>query len=106
MRGLDALATVPVQIATRLDDAAEPVLRASVRNRSPQVALNTKLTLVDAQGQRILPAYYSDNYLSLVPGEQREIEIRGPAAAVLRTARLQVRGWNVEPSTDAGNGSP
>ncbi|MCC4586328.1 glycoside hydrolase family 2 [Xanthomonas sp. NCPPB 1067] len=106
MRGLTALAAVPVQIATRLEDAAEPVLRASVRNPSQQVALNAKLTLVDAQGQRILPAYYSDNYLSLVSGEQREIEIRGPAAAVLRSARLQVRGWNIASSTDAGNGPP
>ncbi|WP_166778309.1 glycosyl hydrolase 2 galactose-binding domain-containing protein [Xanthomonas cannabis] len=106
MRGLDALAAVPVQLTTRLEDGAEPVLRATVRNPSQQVALNTKLTLVDAQGQRILPAYYSDNYLSLVPGEQREVEIRGPSAATLRNATLQVRGWNVEPSTGAASGLP
>ncbi|MCE4361338.1 glycosyl hydrolase 2 galactose-binding domain-containing protein [Xanthomonas hortorum] len=106
MRGLDALAAVPVQLSTQLQDGAEPVLRATVRNASQQVALNTKLTLVDAQGQRILPAYYSDNYLSLVPGEQREVEIRGPSAASLRNATLQVRGWNVEPSTGAANGLP
>ncbi|SOT95035.1 glycosyl hydrolase 2 galactose-binding domain-containing protein [Xanthomonas arboricola] len=106
MRGLDALAAVPVQLSTQLQEGAEPVLRASVRNASQQVALNTKLTLVDAQGQRILPAYYSDNYLSLVPGEQREIEIRGPSAASLRNATLQVRGWNVEPSTGVANGPP
>lgn len=106
MRGLDALVAVPVQLSTQLQEGAEPVLRASVRNASQQVALNTKLTLVDAQGQRILPAYYSDNYLSLVPGEQREIEIRGPSAASLRNATLQVRGWNVEPSTGVVNGPP
>ncbi|KQQ80106.1 glycosyl hydrolase [Xanthomonas sp. Leaf131] len=106
MRGLDALAAVPVQLGTQLQDGAEPVLRATVRNASQQVALNTKLTLVDAQGHRILPAYYSDNYLSLVPGEQREVEIRGPSAASLRNATLQVRGWNVEPSTGVANGLP
>ncbi|PPT71947.1 glycoside hydrolase family 2 [Xanthomonas arboricola] len=106
MRGLDALVAVPVQLSTQLQEGAEPVLRASVRNASQQVALNTKLTLVDAQGQRILPAYYSDNYLSLVPGEQREIEIRGPSAASLRNATLHVRGWNVEPSTGVANGPP
>ncbi|MBB3844580.1 glycoside hydrolase family 2 [Xanthomonas arboricola] len=106
MRGLDALAAVPVQLSTQLQEGAEPVLRASMRNASQQVALNTKLTLVDAQGQRILPAYYSDNYLSLVPGEQREVEIRGPSAASLRNATLQVRGWNVEPSTGVANGLP
>jgi hypothetical protein len=31
-----------------------------------------KLTLKDAAtGQRILPAYYSENYVSLLPGEER-----------------------------------
>ena len=31
-------------------------IRVSVRNPSPHAALGTKLTLVDAQGQRVLPA--------------------------------------------------
>ncbi|PWH27113.1 glycoside hydrolase family 2 [Xanthomonas euvesicatoria] len=106
MRGLDALAKVPLQLTTQLQQGNEAVLCATVRNRSQQVALNTKLTLVDAQGQRILPAYYSDNYLSLVPGEERVVEIRGPSAATLRNATLQLRGWNAEPSTGVANGVP
>ncbi len=106
MRGLGALATVPLQLTTQLQEGNEAVLRATVRNRSQQVALNTKLTLVDAQGHRILPAYYSDNYLSLVPGEERVVEIRGPSAAILRNATLQLRGWNAEPSTGVASGPP
>ncbi|ATS64290.1 glycosyl hydrolase [Xanthomonas citri pv. fuscans] len=106
MRGLDALAKVPLQLTTQLQQGNEAVLRATVRNPSQQVALNTKLTLVDAQGQRILPAYYSDNYLSPAPGEERVVEVRGPSAATLRNATLQLRGWNAEPSTGVANGSP
>ncbi|MCL1499337.1 glycosyl hydrolase 2 galactose-binding domain-containing protein [Xanthomonas nasturtii] len=106
MRGLDALTPVPLHLTTQLQEGNEAVLRATVRNPSQQVALNTKLTLVDAQGQRILPAYYSDNYLSLVPGEERVVEIRGPSAATLRNATLQLRGWNAEPSTGVANGLP
>ncbi|KAB7764735.1 glycoside hydrolase family 2 [Xanthomonas maliensis] len=105
MRGLDALPKVPLQLSLQLppgsEPDSEPVLRATVRNPSQQVALNAKLTLVDAQGQRILPAYYSDNYLSLVPGEERSVEIRGPSAEVLRAATLQLRGWNVPASAGA-----
>jgi hypothetical protein len=35
--------------------------------------------LVNGKGQRILPAFYSDNYVSLLPGESKAIEIRYPA---------------------------
>jgi hypothetical protein len=51
------------------------------------------LTLLDAKGERILPAYLSDNYVSLLPGESREVTIRSPDA--IRPAALSVRGWNV-----------
>lgn len=37
-------------------------------NLSKTVVLQNKLTLLDNKGDRILPAYYSENYISLVPG--------------------------------------
>ncbi|WP_407472099.1 glycosyl hydrolase 2 galactose-binding domain-containing protein [Xanthomonas campestris] len=106
MRCLDALAPVPLELTTQLQAGDAPVLSATVRNPSQHVALGAKLTLVDAQGQRILPAYYSDNYLNLAPGESRTVEIRGPAEASLRAARVQLRGWNLAPSSGTASGSP
>ena len=38
-------------------------------------ALENKLTLLHADGSQVLPAYYSDNYVSLLPGEERAITI-------------------------------
>jgi hypothetical protein len=45
---------------------------------------------------RVLPVYYSDNYVSLLSGEAREIEVRCPAGGS-SCARVALRGWNVIP---------
>jgi hypothetical protein len=72
-------------------------LRIRLSNRGAAPALAVKLTLRDAQtGQRILPAYYSDNYVCLLPGEVRDLSIDGlPAAA---QPEVDLDGWNVEPA--------
>jgi len=51
-------------------------------------ALQVKLVLQAADGSRILPAYYSDNYISLLPGEQQDIEIAYPAAPATAAPQL------------------
>jgi hypothetical protein len=60
-------------------------------------ALENKLTLLDAGGTEVLPAYYSDNYLSLLPGEQRVVTISLPAGNRTGGLRLGLRGWNAVP---------
>jgi hypothetical protein len=44
----------------------------------------------------VLPAFYSDNYLSLLPGESRTIHAQCPAVGKVCTA-IALRGWNVTP---------
>jgi hypothetical protein len=58
-----------------------------------------KLTLLQADGSRLLPAYAKGNYISLLPGERRSVEISVPAAAVKGNIEVAVRGWNVQPQT-------
>ena len=43
-------------------------------------------------GKLVVPVHYSDNYLNLLPGESREVEIEGLPA----DAELVVRAWNSE----------
>jgi hypothetical protein len=52
--------------------------------------------MLDEHGGRVLPVYYDDNYVSLLPGESRRVDVICPAAAA-RCARLALRGWNAEP---------
>ncbi|WP_426009947.1 glycosyl hydrolase 2 galactose-binding domain-containing protein [Caulobacter sp. DWR2-3-1b2] len=96
-RQLSAMAAQPVSIrAASVKAGAETVVTVSLANTGSTPALNGKLTLVDGKGQRILPAYYADNYVSLLPGEQRTVEVRYPGAVA--GARVELRGWNVTPA--------
>jgi len=99
-RKLAAMSAQPISISARAgpSDGGERSVAAVVRNDGSAAALNAKLTLTDAAGRRILPAYYSDNYVSLMPGESRTIEIRFPTASGPKGLRLGLRGWNVIPS--------
>jgi Exo-beta-D-glucosaminidase Ig-fold domain len=43
----------------------------------------------------VLPVYYDDNYVSLLPGESRRIEVLCPLRSA-RCAKLALRGWNAD----------
>jgi len=90
-RKLNRLGTATV--AARARGEKERVV-VSLQNSGAVAALETKLTLLKVDGTRVLPAYYSDNYVSLLPGEKREISIEYPAGA--GAAQVGIRGWNVE----------
>ena len=63
-------------------------------------ALMIKLTLKDAAtGQRILPAFYSENYISLLAGEERTITIAFPTGE--SKPAIGLRGWNLDTETIA-----
>jgi hypothetical protein len=82
--------------STRAGDTIE--VRVQLENRGKTAAIENKLTLLNVKdGSRILPAYLSDNYVSLLPGEKREIQIEYPASAAKGDAGLAIRGWNLVP---------
>jgi len=64
----------------------------NAKNKS--VAFFNRLSVVDATTkQRVLPVFYTDNYISVCPGEIKYVELEYPAN---NTANLQlcVEGWN------------
>jgi hypothetical protein len=66
----------------------------TLRDSGNIAAVLVKLTLKNAAtGRRILPAYYSGNYISLLPGEQRTISVEFPAGN--GTPEVGLRGWNL-----------
>jgi hypothetical protein len=73
-------------------------VRVQLTNPTAVASLENKLTLLDADTlARILPAYYSDNYISLLPGETRTIEVEYPASATRGPVLFTIRGWNTAP---------
>lgn len=51
----------------------------SVSNTTDKVAFMVRLTAKDQEGRLICPAYWSDNYLTLSPGETRTVTCKMPS---------------------------
>ncbi|OYY91874.1 MAG: glycoside hydrolase family 2 [Sphingomonas sp. 28-66-16] len=81
--------------ARQTADTPETEIRVTVLNDTTLPALMVRLSALDAAGARVLPAYWSDNYVSLLPGETRTVTLQLPASAA-RPASIRVDGWNVE----------
>ncbi len=97
-----ALTTMPQQAVTAgARKMADGGIEVTLSNDGTTPLLETKITLVDAQGERVLPAFYSDNYVSLLPGEHRTIAIgtMGSTKPAGTPAAVQLRGWNVTPAS-------
>lgn len=95
-RALSGMAEEPLQVSyTHQTEAGETKYTVTLTNAGKLPALNVKLTLLDSSThQRLLPAYYSDNYVSLMPDETVHISVSAPEAAA-REGLFTVRGWNV-----------
>ena len=69
--------------------------RFEISNPSGNIALNLKFNLRDPKsGEIMLPAFFSDGYFHLMPGEKRIIEYHAPSAGV-----VSVEGYNVDNTT-------
>jgi len=96
-RRLNRLPAASLSAEAKFTRAGDNIrVRVNLRNTGSTASLATKLTLLNAaDGSRILPAYYADNYVSLLPGEGREIEIEYPAKSASGPAQVALRGWNL-----------
>jgi len=73
----------------------EKTFSVKLTNRGTSPALELKLTLLHADGTRVLPAYYSDNYVSLMPGEERVVTVNAPFNSCGPGAlHFSLHGWN------------
>ena len=96
LRPLNTLPTVTLNASATARPTSEGhVVEVRLTNPSDAVSLATKLTLLnESTKQRILPAYYSDNYVTLLPGETRTIRIEVPDAKADLKCSVALRGWN------------
>jgi exo-1,4-beta-D-glucosaminidase len=75
--------------------------RVYLHNPGQQVLFQVRLDFRDrATGNAAPPAIWSDNYISLMPGESREVDAHVPLSEPSDVPlELTVGGWNVEPQT-------
>ena len=94
---LRSLATASVSAKiTRHDRGGKCLLNVVLSNESAIPALLAHLQLRrGSTGERVLPVFYSDNYLSLLPGESRVIAIESDEIAP-EAILLALDGWNIK----------
>jgi exo-1,4-beta-D-glucosaminidase len=64
-------------------------------NTTDALAFFVELRVVDADGSSVLPVLWDDNYVSILPGEGRELSARFLGDVDLSGASLVIKGWNV-----------
>ena len=76
-------------------------LTTQLHNPSAYPSLMTRLKVVrEKSGDRILPVIYSDNYFTLMPGEQRTVHTQlNHADTRGERPRVALGGFNVEPAS-------
>ena len=81
----------------RHDSDGKCLLDVTVENPSDHIALMAHVQLRrKTTGERVLPVYYSDNYISLVPHETKTLTVEAAQADLKGDKPLLVfDGWNI-----------
>ena len=98
LTGLNALPPVTVAVRSSFSqEGKQAVVRVLLENPSSSLAFMVHLRVAQAgNGEDVVPIFWDDNYVSLLPGEKRELSARfdsvhnSPDGLV-----LDVDGWNV-----------
>ncbi len=107
LQDLESLPVVKLETTVKRHDAdGKCRLDVTIRNPSSKIALMAHLQLRrHNSGERVLPVYYSQNYLSLTPQESETVTIEAANTDLHGDKPLVVLdGWNVDvASTSSGN---
>ncbi|RFS21944.1 glycosyl hydrolase [Chitinophaga silvatica] len=93
--GLSKLSTAKLQCTASRADAGGIKVTLSNPANGP-VAFFNRISLVNAKHERILPVFYNDNYVSVLPGETKTILVSGELTKMSPDAQIEVYGENVE----------
>jgi exo-1,4-beta-D-glucosaminidase len=77
------------------------VVHLTVKNPSDHLAFQVRFGIrKKGQDAEILPVFWDDNYIELMPGESREISARYlPTSDLSDSLELTLAGWNIESAT-------
>ena len=98
LKALNTLPTVTLDAkVTRHDADGKSFLSVTLHNPGSRIALMAHLQLRrKLSGERVLPMYYTDNYVTLVPDESRTITIEAATSDLKgETPLVVVDGWNI-----------
>jgi exo-1,4-beta-D-glucosaminidase len=76
----------------------DSITHVTIENPTNKLAFFVRLKVnKGAKGEEILPVVWEDNYISLLPGEKREVSATYRASELgTAKAAIEVSGWNVQ----------
>jgi len=94
---LTSLTTLPMVTVTHADTIGTTSVTTTVTNPSTTLAFLIRLRVTNA-GNEVLPVLWSDNYISLLPGESRTETATFNTGVLPAGSIVQVDGFNVNPN--------
>jgi exo-1,4-beta-D-glucosaminidase len=95
---LGSLPAAEIKSSVTLLQLADQIeLKLDLKNQSDKTAFFINLTLLDKSDNQMFPVFWDDNYISILPGESRQIRCLIPESS-LKSERMSilVSGWNFE----------
>jgi exo-1,4-beta-D-glucosaminidase len=96
---LSQLPKVKVKVSDRSErNGEEEVTHVMLENQSRSLAFFVRMKVnKGAKGEEILPVVWEDNYISLLPGEKREVTATYRASELgAAKPSVEISGWNAE----------
>jgi exo-1,4-beta-D-glucosaminidase len=95
---LSQLSKVKLRVNSRTERKGEDsVTHVTVENPSKNLAFFVRLKVKEGdKGDEILPVVWEDNYISLLPGEKRQVTATYRTEMGREKPVVEVSGWNVE----------
>lgn len=89
---------IPVELAVSADKKEEKentVYTIKVNNPSAAVAFFNNLKMKDNEGNMVIPSFWSDNYISLLPGQEKILKCTVNKKDIKnKKLKIEIKGWN------------
>jgi len=69
-----------------------------ISNPGNETAFFIRLKIMNSMDELVLPAYFTDNYFTLLPGDEKQIELDLTSSYISdshKELKLVIEGWNV-----------
>jgi exo-1,4-beta-D-glucosaminidase len=110
---MTALRNLPSAHITATTRSEGTLVYLHVSNPSQALAFQVAVELEDAEGAKLPRITWSDNYIELMPGEERDLTALVPSDMLSRVElkgkpewKVKIEGWNVEAVTIIPHGVP
>jgi hypothetical protein len=93
---LNDLKQVTVNASIKKSDTNHAVIKIS--NPGTEPAFFIRLKIMNKNDELVLPSFFTDNYFTLMPGDEKQVELDLPAdksTTSLNELKLVYEGWNV-----------